>query len=256
MEVDDRKVVLKEGFSARRCYAIEKETLDILRSTQTVAVPEVYAAGEDFLCMEFIPSKQADPADWYAFGQDLAHMHQADTTLYSTKRYGYLESSFLGLATMENTPEMHWPLFFAKHRLQVEVDQMGPGFEKDRLQEVIDRIDTWLVEPERPSILHGDLWIGNVLFDRSGKAVLIDPALYVGDREVDLAMTELFGGFDPAFYKGYNDVYPLSEGYSFRKHIYQLYYLLVHLNLFGEAYLEAVRLKLDRILGESLYWNR
>jgi fructosamine-3-kinase len=102
---------------------------------------------------------------------------------------------------------------------------------------VIGSLDRWIGEADcQPSLLHGDLWGGNWLVSAAGEPVLIDPAVYYGDREADLAMTRLFGGFPPAFYGAYEEVFPLASGHAEREPLYRLYYLLCHLNLFGESY--------------------
>ena len=110
----------------------------------------------------------------------------------------------------------------------------------------MERADRYLAEPEHPSLLHGDLWAGNYLIDAKGHPWLIDPAAYVGHAEADLAMTELFGGFDRAFYEAYADAAGIDPGYADRRDLYNLYHLLNHLNLFGGGYLNAVRRVLDR----------
>ena len=109
------------------------------------------------------------------------------------------------------------------------------------IESICRRIADLLPEPENPSLLHGDLWSGNFMVDQKGNAVLIDPAVYYGHREADLAMTELFGGFNKSFYDKYIDVYPLQKGYGQRKDLYNLYHMLNHLNLFGSSYAGSVR---------------
>ena len=107
-------------------------------------------------------------------------------------------------------------------------------------------LDRYLVEPEKPSLVHGDLWSGNFITGSDGQAWLIDPAVYVGHAEADLAMTELFGGFHPRFYAAYREVNPLQPGYEQRRDLYNLYHLLNHLNLFGRGYLSSVLRILSR----------
>ena len=109
------------------------------------------------------------------------------------------------------------------------------------MQYILDHLDQWLTEPAYPSLLHGDLWGGNYITGEDGQAWLIDPAVYVGNREADLAMTELFGGFSSSFYEAYRETAPLDPGYAERRNLYHLYHLLNHLNLFGPAYLASVR---------------
>jgi fructosamine-3-kinase len=122
---------------------------------------------------------------------------------------------------------------------------MVRGKRAKQLDRLLERLPEWLGHAVKPSLLHGDLWGGNWIAGPGGEPYLIDPAVYFGDREVDLAFTELFGGFSPRFYEAYREAYPLEPGYGERKPLYQLYYLLVHLNLFGEAYGTDV----DRVLA-------
>lgn len=103
---------------------------------------------------------------------------------------------------------------------------------------LLDNLDKYLIEPEKPSLQHGDLWYGNFMIGKNNEPILIDPAIYYGHREADLALTELFGGFDYSFYGAYNEIYNLY-GYKDRKDLYNLYHLLVHLNLFGPSYLSS-----------------
>jgi fructosamine-3-kinase len=109
-----------------------------------------------------------------------------------------------------------------------------------KITKLLDHLDSFLPEPEKPSLLHGDLWNGNVMCGPDGKAWLIDPAVYVGSREADLEMMQLFGGFPAEFYNAYYDAYPQEKGYEDRRDLYNLYQLLNHLNLFGGTYLEPV----------------
>ena len=128
-------------------------------------------------------------------------------------------------------------------RLEFQIKLAQHYFDPRTLRQaasMLDHLDRWIEEPAFPSMLHGDLWSGNALCGRMGEPVLIDPAVYIGHFEADLAMTELFGGFPPAFYNAYKEVNPVPAGYQERRDLYQLYHLLNHLNLFGSAYYGAV----------------
>ena len=120
--------------------------------------------------------------------------------------------------------------------------------ERGKLEEFLERAGEYLVEPERPALLHGDLWGGNYMIDRAGEPWLIDPAVYIGHPEADLAMTELFGGFGASFYKAYHTTSPIDPGYRGRRDLYNLYHLLNHLNLFGSAYLYSVKSVMEQYL--------
>ena len=145
-----------------------------------------------------------------------------------------------------------WIPFFRERRLLPQL-RRGEGYldEKDRrcAEKLLARLEELLPEPEAPSLLHGDLWSGNYITGPDGRAWLIDPAAYVGHREADLAMTELFGGYPAAFYDAYREAWPLQPGYEQRREIYNLYHLLNHLNLFGPSYLGSVRQILRRYGG-------
>lgn len=232
-------------------FEVEERGLALLRSTQTVRVPEVYAAAEAtekhpaFLLMEWIEPGGSSPDTLRAFGRGLAHLHR-----HSGEFYGLDHDNYIGSLPQPNTPTRSWVEFYRERRLGVQMELAGergrlPAKRRERLERLRERLEEFIDESHvKPSLLHGDLWGGNYLISSEGEAVLIDPAVYYGDREVELAFTELFGGFPPEFYEGYREVWPLDPGYEERKPLYQLYPLLVHLNLFGEGYGGRV----DRVL--------
>lgn len=158
-------------------------------------------------------------------------------------KYGFVADNYIGAAIQINTPKKSWVEFFRECRLLPQL-RMADRYLDTGLRRKADRLlahlDRYLREPEFPSLVHGDLWGGNVLCGSDGRAWLIDPAAYVGDFETDLGMTELFGRFPSAFYRAYQEENPVNGGYQERKPIYQLYHLLNHLNLFGRSYLGSV----------------
>lgn len=136
-----------------------------------------------------------------------------------------------------------WTKFFAERRLRPQFERADPYFDsgtRKQIEKLLNDPGKYLTEPERPSLLHGDLWGGNFMIDEQSHPWLIDPAAYVGHAEADLAMTELFGGFDSSFYEAYNSVFRLDPDYRYRRDIYNLYHLVKHLNLFGAGYLHSV----------------
>ena len=149
-----------------------------------------------------------------------------------------------------------WIDFFRQNRLEVQFKKAEKNFSEGELKKItklLDSLEKIIVEPEKPSLLHGDLWRGNLMCteQKGGKSqtpVLIDPAVYVGNREADIAMTELFGGFPEEFYQAYRASFPLEPGYEERRDLYNLYHLLNHLNLFGQSYLEPVLSIVDEYL--------
>ncbi|WP_353197236.1 fructosamine kinase family protein [Parapedobacter defluvii] len=237
---------------ATRMFLAESNGLDRLRDASGPAhVPQTFftgqAQGESFLLMRWINAgDKHGPDQQEALGRLLASVHrrQADT-------YGLDQDNFIGPLPQHNTPTANWDDFFIGQRLQRQLELA---------EQVLDGTDLWkqfdflfsrlanLYPAESPSLLHGDLWSGNYLVDQTGTPLLIDPAVYYGHREVDIAMTRLFGGFSERFYTAYNEVYPLQHGWEKRVDLWNLYPLLVHLNLFGDAYIPAIRNNLQRFI--------
>lgn len=171
--------------------------------------------------------------------------------LVSNGKYGFDSDNYIGRHSQINTGYDTWMEFFRDCRLEPQFQDAARYFDREdrkRIIRFLDHLDEILVEPEHPSLLHGDLWGGNVIAGNDGRAWLIDPAVYVGHAEADLAMTELFGGFPPAFYDAYKEVAPLRPGYERRRDVYNLYHILNHLNLFGRMYLPEVRHMISRTL--------
>ena len=232
----------------------EAEGLDFIRQTHTLRSPEVLALGTDgnisFLLLEFIPSGPGSRKASEELGLGLARMHQADTSAFvKGGKYGALHDHLLGSGIQDNTPMDSWVTFFTECRLRPQFEKARSWFDAQEwksIQSFLSRLDRYLTEPERPSLMHGDLWGGNYMVDDQDHPWLIDPAAYVGHAEADLAMTELFGGFDSSFYAAYESAFPLDPGYPERRDIYNLYHLVKHLNLFGRGYLSSVRSVLRR----------
>ena len=228
-------------------FTAEAAGLMAIASTNTVATPKILCTGTDdgeyvgysFLLLEYVNSASRRADYWETFARELAAMHKANTPA----RFGFHQDNFIGATAQKNTPTDSWCAFFRDCRLAPQfraADKYFTAEHRARNQKLLDHLDDFLVEPEYPSLLHGDLWSGNVMCGADGKAMLIDPACYVGHREADLAMTELFGGFPPKFYEAYREAAPLQPGYETRRDLYNLYQLLNHLNLFGSAYLQPV----------------
>ena len=227
----------------------ESEGLNALRHAGVISVPQVYGYGKDgtssFLLMEYIQPGRMQKEFYENFGRKLAALHLSECAIYTGDgNYGFTSDNYIGAGEQENAPEKSWVGFFRKRRLLPQIRRASSYFDKDELRildRLLEKLDVLLTEPEKPALLHGDLWSGNYLTGRDGEAWLIDPAVYVGHPEADLAMTELFGGFPRAFYEGYCEVYGKLNGYADRRDLYNLYHLLNHLNLFGASYLGAVR---------------
>ncbi len=237
------RVFLKENTGAAGLFRGEAVGLDALhRAPSGPRVPEPIAlyedAGRQWLAMEFIESGAPAPGFWEQFGAEMAELHR-DT---ACERYGFQEDNHIGSTPQVNTWEDDWTRFFGEHRLRYQLELarrngVADGSLLRAGERLIERLPELLPEPEHASLLHGDFWGGNFMVDLEGNAVIIDPAVYYGDAEADLAMARLFGGFDGRFYEAYHDVYPIAPGHAERVDLYNLYHVLNHLNLFGRGYL-------------------
>ncbi len=246
---DGNRIFLKENSKANAgFFKAEVTGLSAIRKTGTLRVPQVWKWGvcedKSYLMMEYLEAAPPRKDYWEHFGRQLAHMHRADPSEWTPGgKYGFPEDNFIGAGAQTNKIRTGWIDFFRECRLEVQFQRAKSYFDpSDRkaMQSLLDHLDQFLTEPEHPSLLHGDLWSGNFVTGDDGYACLIDPAVYAGHAEADLAMTELFGGFAPAFYDAYKESGKLLPGYSDRRDLYNLYHLLNHLNLFGGSYYGAV----------------
>lgn len=201
-----------------------------------LSIPQVLSVDEKILQIQKINNHRPTKNSSIVLGKMLAKMHQK---VY--KHYGYDQDNYIGLNPQKNVLSDNWGNFFVKYRLGYQVSLIKDKAVKNTFTEILDENQEKLEEflnknTKHPSILHGDLWSGNVLYG-ADKVYLIDPAVYYGDREVDLAMTQMFGGFDKAFYDSYKTECPLSFEYNTKKMIYNLYHYLNHYNIFGSGYL-------------------
>lgn len=223
----------------------EANGISEIAASKTIAVPDVVAMDNDFLLLSYIKPGAKSNQFFKDFGQDLAMMHQ-----HTASHFGFSEDNFIGSTPQVNIPDSNersnWPLFYYNKRLKFQfLLAESKGYVNSEFRQLFSQLenkfDTIIpCTSEKPSLLHGDLWGGNFLINEEGNAVLIDPAVYYGHREADLAMTKIFGGFSPAFYSAYNECYPLADGWEYRENIYKLYHILNHLNLFGDSYYSEV----------------
>lgn len=246
---DGRKAFLKlntrnnAGF-----FRAERKGLKAIHKTGTIQVPALLGTGvtdgASYLLMEYLDAGPKKQDYWEHFGRQLATMHRADTAEWTPGGlYGFPEDNYIGAGEQVNQPRGSWVDFFRECRLEAQFQRAIHYFDSsDRraFQSLLDHLEKYLPEPEHPSLLHGDLWGGNFVTGPDGYAWLIDPAVYVGHWEADLAMTELFGGFSRTFYEAYGEVNPFLPEYKDRRDIYNLYHLLNHLNLFGGGYYGSV----------------
>lgn len=226
----------------------EAESLEFIRQTSTLRSPETMAIGTDgsisFLILEYINSGRHSASASAELGIGLAHMHQQKTDSFvKGGKFGALHDHLLGSGIQDNTPMESWVRFFKECRLRPWFEKTSYYFDhttRKKIDSFMDKLESYLTEPDYPSLLHGDLWGGNYMIDTGGHPWLIDPASYVGHAESEIAFTQLFGGFDRTFYEAYQSIIPLDPGYHDRRDIYNLYHLLKHLYLFGTAYLSHV----------------
>ena len=244
-------------------FTAEAAGLSAIEAGGVIKTPEILCTGTDdgedvgysFLLLKFIKSAKARSDYWETFGRDLAALHKADTKIFEISgKFGFFQNNFIGARAQNNTPSDSWISFFRDNRLAPQFKDADSYFtveDRAKITKLLEHLEDFLIEPERPSLLHGDLWSGNVMCGPEGKAMLIDPAAYIGHAEADLAMTELFGGFPEKFYDAYREANPLEPGYENRRDLYNLYQLLNHLNLFGPTYLGPVLSIVDEYVGEN-----
>ncbi|MBO8172854.1 MAG: fructosamine kinase family protein [Bacillaceae bacterium] len=235
-------------------FTREAEGLTLLKKSGAVRVPEVYhvslpAAATGYIVMEWVEGSRTAGTE-EELGRNVACLHQV-----TGPDFGLEQDNYIGRLPQPNGWDRDWITFLREKRLGyqaklAENNGYFPANRRRKMDHLLASLDRWIdVKQVKPSLLHGDLWGGNWMTGSGGMPYLIDPAVFYGDREFELAFTELFGGYSSVFYQAYREVYPLSPGYEERKEIYQLYYLLVHLNLFGESYGSSVDRILNRYVG-------
>lgn len=223
--------------------------LEELRQAEVITVPRPVCSGvagnRAFLVSEFVEKGAAAPDFWENFAASMARMHQQ-----TRPWFGLNTSNYIGSIKQYNTPYANWAVFYAMNRLMPLAKMAYDNHRLDaslmqKLEKVCRKLPELFPE-EPPALLHGDLWSGNFLVAQNGRACIFDPAVYYGHREMDMAMTRLFGGFDTRFYYTYQAIHPLEQGWQERLPLCQLYPLLVHLNLFGGSYYSDVKDALEQ----------
>lgn len=232
-------------------FEAEADGLAGLAATGAVRVPEAVcwgqAGGASYLVLERLDlGGRTNGAE---MGRRLAMLHRS-----VSERFGWRRDNYIGATPQPNPESQDWTAFFREHRLGYQFDLAARNGHARNLQAAGERLmaslDALLAHGPVPSLLHGDLWTGNLGYLSDGTPAIFDPAVYYGDREADLAMSELFGGFGRDFYAAYQEAWPLDPGYATRKTLYNLYHILNHLNLFGSGYLGQARGMIDRLLAE------
>jgi protein-ribulosamine 3-kinase len=235
-------------------FEAEAEGLQALAQTQSIRVPKFIACGQTsehaFLVLEYIALQRLNSHSEQLLGQQLAQLH-----LQKQAYFGWHSDNTIGSTVQVNGHYHDWILFWQEQRLGHQLALTASKGYAGRLQAQGEKLCANLspffsgYQPQ-PALVHGDLWGGNAAADEQGHPVIYDPACYFGDRETDLAMTELFGGFSSTFYQAYQAVYPLAPGYKSRKTLYNLYHILNHLNLFGRSYLHQAENMIDQLLAD------
>ena len=224
-------------------FLAEQKGLQAIENTNAIAVPHVHLVdsveGKSFLLMDFVESKRPDASDHQRLGTQLAKLHQC-----TQKDFGFASNTFIGSLPQSNKYHTHWMEFYWAERMLSQLkmaldNQLLRKNEIPNEEKALTLFDE-IFSDVKPALLHGDLWSGNYLIAVNGTPYLIDPATYYGHSMVDIAMSNLFRDFDPSFYDAYHEIIPKTENYSAQIQLYQLYYLLVHLNLFGSGYYSSV----------------
>ena len=226
---------------------------EIYRShTLRVPVPVCWGKNKSkaWLVLEYLEMGNVSSSGAAALGARLAAMHRI-----SSGKFGWMRDNTIGATPQINSYSPSWIQFWREQRLGYQLQLARVNGYTGKLQtqgeQLLAQLDFFFPEAKpAASLLHGDLWSGNYSFDHAGQPVLFDPAVYYGDRETDIAMTELFGGFPAAFYAAYREAYPIDPGYSTRKTLYNLYHILNHLNLFGGGYRHQAEQMMGRLLAE------
>lgn len=234
----------------------EAETLGLqeIINSDTLRVPTPVCWGKNetnaWLVLEYLEMNNNSRNGYAALGRGLAAMHQI-----SFEKFGWAQNNTIGSTLQINEFSSDWIQFWRKNRLGYQFQLAKNNLHTSKLiklgEHLMSELDAFFPgTPPTASLLHGDLWSGNFSFDRMEQPILFDPAVYYGDRETDLAMTELFGGFSTTFYAAYKEAYPLDSFYKTRKTLYNLYHILNHLNLFGGSYLYQAEQMIKKLLAE------
>lgn len=235
-------------------FEAEADGLLDLSASESIRVPRPICHGKAgdaaFLVLEYLELGGCNSASYERLGQQLARMHR-----HMGDSHGWRRDNTIGSTPQHNAWNQDWIAFWGERRLGFQLTLAARNRLGSRLQHKGERLLEALSHffpayMPRPSLLHGDLWGGNAGATPDGEPVIFDPAVYYGDRESDLAMTELFGGFSPRFYAAYREDFPLDPGYSTRKTLYNLYHILNHANLFGGGYAGQAEGMIDRLLSE------
>lgn len=240
VRTDDAEYFMKFHKNAPKdFFKSEAIGLRLLKETNTVSVPNYLAysdqEGQSFLLLEWIEGTKTEDTE-AILGWKMAELHKC-----FGRMHGFRNDTYIGLLPQPNKLMPNWLQYFREYRLGSQMKQgiengVIKGARLRKLEKLLEQLDKWVPTFVEPSHLHGDFYSGNWIVGPAGEPFIVDPSFFYGDRQVDIAFSELFGGFSKQFYEAYNEVFPLRDDYEDVKPLYQLYYLLAHLNLFGETY--------------------
>ncbi|WP_455206161.1 fructosamine kinase family protein [Kaarinaea lacus] len=247
--------VKTNGAERMDMFAAEFDGLNEINQANCVKAPQPVCVGKNhsnaYIVMEYIAiGNSGGKQSIEALGHQLASMHRG-----TKAQYGWFRDNTIGSTEQINDYSDTWLSFFREQRLRFQLQLAARHGHRGRLQQkgeqLLAKIDAFFngYTPQA-SLLHGDLWSGNYAFTKQGEPVIFDPAVYYGDREADIAMTELFGGFPQYFYAAYNESYALDPGYATRKNLYNLYHILNHANMFGGGYVGQSERMIEQLLSE------
>jgi len=236
-------------------FDAEMSGLQEIYDSQSIRVPQPYCSGSDahhsFIVMQALRFAGGGKAAMRQFGEKMAALHNNTA---ANGKYGWDTDNTIGSTPQPNSPRRGWVEFWRDNRLGFQLQLAASNGYRGKLQtvgeQVLSRLGDFFSEQPKAVMLHGDLWSGNYAVCDDGEVAIFDPAFYYGDREADIAMTELFGGFSADFYAAYNAVLALPKEYAIRKVLYNSYHIINHLNLFGSSYLRQAESMLQHLLSE------
>ncbi len=253
IETDSESFFIKRNSASQfpKMFYKEAKGIELLRQAKVIDTPVVIGVidydGDSFLLLKYIDSGAKTRNFWVDFGNKLAKLH-----MHTNAHFGLDHHNYIGSLVQYNYQKDKWSDFFIEERLlrQIKLARDSTLIDTKTIKvfETFFKVMEDIFPSEPPALLHGDLWNGNYMVNKQGAPVLIDPAVYYGHREMDLAMTQLFGGFNEAFYESYHQAFPLEKGWEDRWQYCNLYPLMVHLNLFGTRYLQSVKFVLSKFL--------
>ncbi|RXJ90880.1 fructosamine kinase [Arcobacter sp. CECT 8983] len=246
-------IFVKENFSSNNSLLKEVQGLRLIQKLindekiEEINTPHIYKVSKTRLEIQKINSQVFTGKSMKKLGIGLAKLHKV-----SFEKYGLENDNYIGLSKQSNILSDNWGEFFFEYRLLFQISLIKNSLLALEFETILNKNRVKIISflnkyVDKPSLVHGDLWSGNVLVDKNEKVYLIDPSVYFAHREVDIAMTHIFGGFTKEFYEAYNEEYPLEQEFETRKEIYNLYHYLNHYNLFGSSYLGECKKRIKLI---------